>query len=245
MKARRAIIVGASSGIGAELARVLVADGCRVALLARNEQRLEELTTALNTQAEPSSVAVTHDVTQLDTMPAAMETALSFLGGLDLVVYSAGVMFKPPERVDTEREEQMLRVNLLGAIGWLNLASSKLQELGGGTLVGIGSVAGDRGRSASPGYCASKAGLHAYLEGLRGQLHGTGVEVIVIKPGPVSTPMTEGIDAPMKIDVGRAAADIASAIRRGDPVVYIPRRWRAIMTAVQMIPPSLFKRLKV
>ena len=236
--------MGASSGIGAELARVMVAKGARVVLLGRNEERLGALVTELNAGQKGRAYAVAHDVTAAGTASAAFDEAVRFLGGLDVLVYSAGVLFKAPQRVTAEQEEVMLRVNLLGAIDWLNLGAAMLQSRGGGTLVGIGSVAGDRGRAASPGYCASKAGLHAYLEGLRGQLHGTGVDVIVIKPGPVDTPMTAGVKAPMKINVSRAARDIARAIRRGDPVVYVPRRWRAIMTAVRWIPPSVFKRFK-
>jgi decaprenylphospho-beta-D-erythro-pentofuranosid-2-ulose 2-reductase len=243
LEARHAIIVGASSGIGAELSRRLVARGCRVAVLARNEARLQALCAELNRDGSERVKAFPHDVTDLESIPAALNEAVAWLGALDLVVYSAGVLFKATESSQVEQDAQMVRVNLLGAMAWLSLAGDELGARGGGALVGIGSVAGERGRSASPGYCATKAGLHAYLEGLRGQLHTRGVQVTVIKPGPVKTPMIEGMSAPMVVGVERAAADIHRAIRRGYPEVYIPRRWRPIMAIIRSIPASLFKRI--
>lgn len=245
MEVQHAIIVGASSGIGAELARSLVARGCRVAVLARNEGRLEALCAELNRDGLERAQAFKHDVTDLGSIPLVMEQAIAWLGDLDLVVYSAGVLFKASGSNLVAQDAQMVQVNLLGAMAWLSRAGDELGARGRGTLVGIGSVAGERGRSASPGYCATKAGLHAYLEGLRGQLHPRGVQVIVIKPGPVKTPMIEGMDAPMIVGVERAAADIHRAIRKGNPEVYIPRRWRPIMAIIRGIPASLFKRVSL
>jgi short-subunit dehydrogenase len=242
---RRAIIIGASSGIGAELARRLVNRGCRVALLARSEERLRALCEELNRDAPAMAKAYKHDVTELPTISEALGEAVGWLGGLDLVVYSAGVLFRAQGTNELRQDEQMVQVNLLGAMAWLNLAGAELRARGRGTLVGIGSVAGERGRAASPGYCASKAGLHAYLEGLRGQLHGAGVQVVVIKPGPVKTPMIEGMDAPMPVDVRRAAADIERAILSGSAEVYVPRRWRPIMAFMRSIPASIFKRISL
>jgi len=245
VKHLHAIIVGGSSGIGAELARRLVKQGCRVAVVARNEERLGALCEELNRTGPDRARAYTHDVTEVHGVPEVMNTAVDWLGGLDLVVYSAGVLFKAGGANGLLEDQQMVRVNLMGAMAWLNLAGAELGARGRGTLVGIGSVAGDRGRAASPGYCATKAGLHAYLEGLRGQLHAKGVQVVVIKPGPVKTPMIEGMKAPMAVDVRRAAADIERAIVSGSPEVYVPRRWRPIMAVIRSIPASIFKRFSI
>jgi short-subunit dehydrogenase len=212
--------------------------------VARDQERLNTLTQELNQADVLVAKAIVHDVTELDAIPVVLQEATQWLGGLDLLVYSAGVLFKASGENDTRQDEQMIRVNLVGAIGWLNCAAAELRNRGAGTIVGLGSVAGERGRAASPGYCASKAGLHAYMEGLRGQLHESGVQVIVIKPGPVDTPMIQGIDSPMPVDVGRAAKDINHAIRAGVPELYVPRRWRPIMAVVRAVPPSLFKRFK-
>ncbi len=244
---KRALVVGASSGMGAELVRRLAADGHVVAAVARRADRLEELAEEVNTNGTRRVIPVVHDVTDTASVEALFDRVVRDLDGLDLVIYCAGVM--PRIGIDeypTALDRQVIEVNVIGAMAWLNPAAERMAHLGGGTLVGIGSVAGDRGRVGSPAYCASKAALETYMEALRNRLAPQGVHVLTIKPGPVRTPMTDGLDKlPMVIDVSVAVDQILSAIAKQKNVAYVPRRWGLIMAVIRAIPSSIFQRLGI
>ena len=140
----------------------------------------------------------------------------------------------------------MLEVNLTGAVAWLNPIADRMTRLGRGTIVGIGSVAGDRGRAPNPVYCTSKAGLHAYLEALRNRVAKRGVKVVTIKPGFVDTAMTQGREGLFwLISPDRAAEIIIDKARRGVVTAYVPARWRIVMTIVRSIPSFIFTRLGI
>ncbi len=241
---RRAIVIGASSGIGAALVRRLAAEGYRVAALARRAELLDELAAASN-HSEPRCVAYSHDVRDLDAVRPLFDRVVGELGGLDLVVYAAGVMPQVgPEDYDLSTDREIFEVNTLGAMAWLNFAAERFRQQRSGTIVGIGSVAGDRGRkSPGPAYAASKAALHTYLESLRNRLAASGVRVVTVKPGPVHTPMTAHLDALMfPIEADDAALGIFRAISRGATIAYVPRRWGPIMAVIRAIPSALFRR---
>jgi short-subunit dehydrogenase len=241
---QRAVVVGASSGIGAETARQLAAAGCRVALVARRGDELARLRDAIGGDA---ARVYPHDVARPETVPALFEAVVRDLDGLDLVVYSAGVM--PRIAVDEYRfaaDDEIVRVNLLGAIAWLNEAATYFAGRGTGTIVGISSVAGDRGRRGNPVYHASKAGLDAYLESLRNRLARLGVSVVTAKPGPVDTPMSRGLPRlPLLIAADDAARRILAAAARGRRVAYVPATWRPIMLVLRNLPGWLFERLDI
>ncbi len=238
----RVVVVGASRGIGQALVRAFVARGCKVAALARNEVGLRALQTELGRDAV---VPVRHDVTQLDQVEAAFRTCVERLGGVDVLVYSAGVMPAVElDEFDTAKDTHIFQVNTLGAMAWLNAGASYMGPLHRGVLVGIGSVAGDRGRLGNPAYCASKAALHSFLESLRNRLDRHGVRVVTIKPGPVKTDMTKDRGAlPLLIEADAAAAQIVDAVRRPVQVRYVPWLWRPIMLAVRSIPSVVFRRM--
>ena len=139
-----------------------------------------------------------------------------------------------------------LDVNLRGAVAWLDPVADRFNRLGRGTIVGIGSVAGDRGRSGNPAYCTSKAGLHTYLESIRNRVARKGVRVVTVKPGFVDTAMTRGLDGLFwLISADRAAEIILGHARRGTTVAYVPARWRWVMLIIRSIPSFLFRRLRV
>ena len=169
------------------------------------------------------------------------------MGGLDLVIYAAGVMPEVSfEEYDTGKDSLMVEVNLLGAMAWLNEAARRFNRLGGGTIVGIGSIAGDRGRSANPGYHTSKGALAIYLESLRNRIARRGVRVVTIKPGFVDTPMTFGKPGLFwLISAERAAEIILAKARRGVVTAYVPARWRLVSWVIRSIPSFLFRRLKI
>ncbi len=242
-----AIVVGASSGMGEAIARQLAAAGCRVALVARRAAELERVVTAIDAEAPGLARAYVHDVTAYDEVPALFQRICRDLGGLDLVVYAAGVM---PRIAETEysfaKDRQIVDVNLLGAVAWLNEAAERFDRGRAGTIVGISSVAGDRGRRGNPVYCAAKAALTTYLEALRNRIGRHGVSVVTVKPGPVDTPMTRGMDRlPFLVSAADAARQILRAAGRGSEVVYVPGKWRPIMLVIRTLPSALFKRLDI
>ena len=244
---KRAIIVGASSGIGEALARSLVRDGCHVALIARREPQLRHLADALNAEAKAELASVyVHDVCEITAVPALFVQIAADLGGLDLIIYAAGIMPSiGHEEYDTVRDEETIAANFTGAVAWLNVAADRFAKAGAGTIVGISSVAGDRGRRGNVVYGATKAALNAYLESLRSRIERKGAYVVTIKPGPVDTPMTNGLKMPGMISPERAAAEILLAAQTHVRVAYVPGKWRYIMAIIRFIPDSIFKYLPI
>ncbi len=243
---RRALLVGASSGIGAELARQLGAGGCQVALVARRREELDALAAHIDAApGEGRAFVYPHDVTHYDSVPELFRTICHDLGGLDLFIYAAGVMPRiEADEYSFGKDRSIVEVNVLGAIAWLNEAAQRFERAGAGTLVGISSVAGDRGRRGNPAYHASKAALDTYLESLRNRLGRLGVRVVTIKPGPVDTPMTRGMDRlPFLVSAEVAATQTLDAAARGVRTAYIPSRWRPIMFVLRHIPSPIFQRL--
>lgn len=243
---KRAILVGASSGIGAALAKQLASEGWNVALLARRADLLAALCSAINQQAgEVRALAYVHDVTRTSEVPALLQKIIADLGGLDLLIYNTGALLPVARReFDFEKDRQLVAVNYLGALAWLNPAATLFQGMGAGTIVGIGSVAGDRGRVGSPAYNASKAALHTYLEALRNRLTRCGVHVLTVKPGFVRTDMLRHSPRAFLVTPPeKAAADIRRAIRRRKQQVYTPWFWGWIMFIVRNIPSVIFRRM--
>ena len=242
----RAVIIGASSGIGAALARRLADEGYVLAVLARRKAELDELCVQINAKGgEARAVAYAHDVTEFEKIPALFQRLLKDLGGIELFVYCSGITL--PVAIDEfnlDKDRQMIETNLMGAIAWLGHAAALFQRLGAGQLVGISSVAGDRGRVLNPGHNSSKAGLDTYLEGLRNRLTRHGVHVLTVKPGFVDTDQLKG--SPRKFGVispEKAARGVWNAIRTRKQLVYIPWFWRWIMLAVCLTPSFIFRRL--
>jgi short-subunit dehydrogenase len=240
--------VGASSGIGAELGRQLAAAGCDVALVARRREELDALAGHINAAPGHGRASVyPHDVTHYDGVPDLFRTICHDLGGLDLFIYCAGVMpHVAADEYSFGKDRNIIEVNVIGAIAWCNEAAQRFERGGAGTLVGISSVAGDRGRRGNPAYHASKAALDAYLESLRNRLGQFGVQVVTVKPGPVDTPMTRGLDrTPFIVSVEAAATQTLDAAARGTRHAYVPARWRPIMFLIRNIPSPIFKKLDI
>jgi len=245
---RHALVIGASSGIGEALAHRLAADGARVALVARRRAELERVASAINAAVgEERALVFVHDVRRHEEVPELFQEVARSLGGLDLVVYAAGVQARVAfDEYDPAKDREMLAVNLLGAVSWLDPAAERFGRLGRGTIVGLGSVAGDRGRSGNPAYNTSKAGLATFLEALRNRVARRGVKVVTVKCGFVDTAMTAGMGGLFwLISADRAARIILAKARRGAVVAYVPARWRPLMWVIRSIPSFLFRRLKV
>jgi short-subunit dehydrogenase len=246
---KRAIVVGASSGIGAALVRALSQNDYHVAALARREAMLAELCTNVNQTTGDNSRAIyyRHDVTNFDETPALFQKVIADLGGLDLLIYAAAIQeTMTPNEYDFNKDRAMTRVNLLGAMSWLSLAAGRFERASAGHLVGISSLAGDRGRRLNPGYNAGKAALDTYLEALRNRLTRYGVCVTTIKPGFVETKLLEHAPKTMWVISPAEAADkIVRAIQRKKQVVYVPRRWRFVGLIIRHIPSFIFRKMNL
>ncbi len=245
---KRAILIGASRGIGAALARKLAAEGYLLALVSRDASRLQALCAELNAQAGAACATFyVHDVTDYAAIPALFERIVADLGGLDLFIYNTGVLVPVGiDEFDFEKDRLMIETNLLGAMAWLNPAAAFFRSLGRGQIVGIGSVAGDRGRVGAPAYNTSKAGLHTYLEALRNRLTRHGVHVLTVKPGFVNTDMLKLASTKSKFLVSspeQAAEGIWRAIRSRRQTVYVSAPWGLIMHIIRHIPSFIFRRM--
>ncbi|MGH7893126.1 MAG: SDR family NAD(P)-dependent oxidoreductase [Candidatus Binatia bacterium] len=244
-----AIVVGASSGIGAAMARRLAAGGCRTALVARRAPELGALAREIGTATDDPQRALVfaHDVTHGDEVPALFQRICQALGGLDLLVYAAGVMPAiGADEYDLAKDRAIIEVNVVGAMAWCNQAAERFARGGAGTLVGISSVAADRGRRGNPAYHASKAALDTYLEAVRNRVARRGVRVVTVKPGPVDTPMTNGMDRlPLLVSADTAAEAILAGAARGQRLVYVPAKWRPIMFVIRHIPSFVFRHLDI
>ncbi|MEM0996917.1 MAG: SDR family oxidoreductase [Bacteroidota bacterium] len=166
----------------------------------------------------------------------------------EVVVCVVGYM---PEQADAERDESLARrimeTNYVGCAHFLGIAANDFEQRGSGSIIGISSVAGDRGRATNYLYGSAKAGFTAFLSGLRNRLHKSGVQVLTVKPGFVRTKMTEGLDLPGPLtaepqQVGRA---VFRAWKKRKNVLYTKWMWRYIMWIIRNIPEWQFKKMKL
>jgi len=243
---RRGIILGASDGLGAALARKLSQEGYSLALLARSKNKLDVLCQEINSQGGTARAYV-HNVSDYDKVPGLLRKIVADLGGLDLVIYVASIN-QPPGGMDKynfENDRQMVEVNLIGAMAWLTPIAEMFQSAKEGQIVGISSVAGDRGRVGNPGYNTSKAGLTTYLEALRNRLTRHGVNVLTVKPGFMKTEMLKAASGPtpFAVEPATAAEHIVNAIKKRKQVIYTAPIWRWIMLAIRHTPSFIFRRL--
>jgi short-subunit dehydrogenase len=248
-KEKTAIVIGASSGIGSAVALELGRRGYGVALVARRVEAMRGAADAINAAAGREVAHVfAHDVSNIQEVPVLFEQIFETLGGVSDVYYVAGTMPKvAPDEFNTEKDAQMIQVNFLGCVAWLNAAADLFHRLKRGTIVGVGSIAGDRGRRGQPVYNASKGAQAIYLESLRNRLaiHDD-VRVVTIKPGYVDTEMLAGMGNLLwMISAEEAARRIVNAGEHSRGTVYVPRRWRFVSWILRSIPSFIFKRLEV
>ena len=243
----KVIVVGGSSGIGEAIARQLAAEGAQVAVVARREAELQRVVAAAVAASAPGKIkAYAHDAADVDAVPELVARIVADLGGLDTLVYAAGAMPAVAEgEYSFEKDRTMVTVNLLGAMAWMNPAVARFEAARSGTVLGISSIAGERGRRGNPGYCTSKAALSTYLESLRNRCARYGVNVVTVKPGFVDTAMTRGMKGLFwLISADEAAKQALSLARKGSAASgFVPARWGLVALVVRMLPSFVFRRL--
>jgi len=232
--ARRVFITGASSGIGAALARHYARQGAILGLVARRGALLDELKAGLNTECATYAV----DVRDADAMRTAAEDFMQRHGTPDIVIANAGVSrgTLTQHAEDLTAFRAVMDINVLGMMHTFHPFIEPMRQAGQGRLAGIASVAGLRGLPGASAYSASKAAAISYLESLRVELTKTGVSVTTICPGYIRTPMTDMNTYPMPFMM---KADIAAAKMAG----FIERRRRYVILPWQMALVGRFMKL--
>lgn len=238
---RRALITGASSGIGAALARTLAREGVEVVLVARREAALRELADAITKDGGKAHVEVL-DVGDPEATVATIERLDDALGGLDLVVANAGVAgHRWGGKLDWDACRTIVDVNVRGAAATLVAVLPRMVARGHGQLVGLSSVAQYRGLPNNASYCASKAFLSTFLESLRVDLRGTGVSVTDVRAGFVDTPLSAGVPTkPFEIDADAAAKLIRDAIAARRGVLVFPLPMRMLGGLLTVMPDAIY-----
>lgn len=238
-------VMGATSGIARAAIEAWMSAGKEVILMGRSRPALEALASDLEVALGRRPPIFVWDIADIAGHSARF-AELAATHALEGLFLAAGVMYPQEEAErDGAKTAETFAVNLAGPAVVLNLFAAHFKARGSGFLCCLSSVAGDRGRAGNFIYGASKAGLSAYLEGLRGSLHGTGVKVVTVKPGPIRTRMTAGMGGLLMASPATAARDIVRAVERGREVAYTPGYWRLIMAVIRAIPSPIFKRLKL
>lgn len=239
-----ALVVGATGDIGRAIARRLGRDGWTLQLAARDGQRLEAEARDLRLRGisvETHRCDVLSDdagVSVLDALSATPDVAVCTVGAL-------GDQSAASE--DGPTAERIMRTNYTGPALLLGELANRFEQRGSGVLVGISSIAGDRGRRTNYTYGSAKSGYTEFLSGLRNRLWRSGVHVVTVKPGYVRTRMTDHLDLPafLTVDPDHVADRVAGAILKSRDVVHVGRLWRVVSWVLRSIPERLFKRLSL
>ena len=240
------VVIGATSGIAEHCCRLWAAEqSAEFVLAARDPAKLEKIAADLRVRGPNSTVTTVHgDFLDHVFIQKVVDDAVS-AGPVDIALIAHGWMPENQIGIDLATCQQVLDVNAVSPVLFAEAFAAHFVKAGRGTIAIIGSVAGDVTRRTNYLYGASKALLTRYAQGLDHRLLGSGVKVVLIKPGPTDTPMTSHLKdkgqrmAPVE-DVARATVE---GIRHGKPVVYTPLVWQLIMLIVRHIPRPIFNRL--
>jgi NAD(P)-dependent dehydrogenase (short-subunit alcohol dehydrogenase family) len=219
--------------------------------VARRDAELREVAATITAAGRGRALTRAHDVRDARAVPALFEELVRELGGLDLLVYAAGIMNLPREgEYDAVRDRMELEVNLLGAMAWTTPAVALFESRRAGTIVAISSIAGERGRRTFPAYSTSKAGLTAWMEALRNKASRHGVNVVTVKPGFMDTRVLAQVEkkprGALLTPPAKAAALILAAARRGTSAsVFVPFLWWPIAMVLRHLPSFVFRRLNI
>ena len=244
---KQVLIVGAASAIAEQYARLEAAEGSALLLAGRALPRLEAIAADLRTRGAGAVEVFALDVDAVERHAALLDAAWARSGRVDVVLLAHGTL--PDNAACAADPALALRefaTNGSSTIALMAASAARLEAQGSGTLAVISSVAGDRGRASNYLYGSAKAAVSAYASGLRQRLHGSGVNVLTVKPGFVDTPMTRAFrKGPLWATPQAVARGIARAIAARRSVAYLPWFWWGIMRVVTHIPEPVFRRLRL
>jgi len=244
---RKILVLGATSGIAEATCRIWAGQGARLFLVARNAEKLAAVAADLRTRGASYVDTAVADLDNTDQHPTLLAHAVNSLTGLDVAYLTYGILGDQAKaEQDFNTAAQIIYTNYMAPVSLLTWLANFCVQRHAGTLAVISSVAGDRGRKSNYLYGSSKAGLSAFLGGLRNRVDREGVTVLAIKPGPVKTAMTSGMKGSEKFaDADKVAQSIVKAIDRRQDVLYVPFQWHPIMFVIRNIPERIFKKLNL
>lgn len=240
------LVLGGGSEIAQATLRRLVANRTRtIVLAAREPEKLAGVVDELRALGATRVETVAFDAEAADTHEALIDDVIDRVGDLDLVLVAFGVL---GDQAEAERDPaaatEIARVNYLGAVSLSVPLASRLRAQGHGIIVVLSSVAGERARRSNFVYGSSKAGLDALFQGLGDSLVGSGVHVLIVRPGFVHTKMTAGLDAaPLATTPEAVAEAIVRGIERGSEIVWVPPALRVVMSVLRHAPRAVFRKL--
>ncbi|MCV6593592.1 MAG: SDR family oxidoreductase [Silicimonas sp.] len=240
------IILGATSTIARVMARQLAEQGAHLVLAGRDMGDLERSASDCSARGAASAQAVAFDARDPESFEGALALAETAEGAVNVAVFVGSM--PPQEDMDADPGliAGVVTDSFTGPAAFLTRIAPLMEARGKGCVVGVGSVAGDRGRLGNYIYGAAKAGFHTYLSGLRNRLGRSGVHVVTVKPGTVDTAMTWGMEAlPFLAPPEKVAGDILRAVEKKKNVLYTPFIWWPVMTVIKSIPEGVFKKLKI
>lgn len=240
------IILGATSSMARAFARAVSEDGAQVLLAGRDMVDLKTSAADCALRGAPLAEAVQFDARDTATFKPIIKRATALEGMLNVAVFVGSMPTQDEIDADPSLIAGVVADNYAGPAAFLQAIAPHLEQRGGGCVVGVGSVAGDRGRIGNYVYGSAKAGFHTYLSGLRNRLTRVGGHVVTVKPGFTDTSMTWGIEGMFLVaSPDKVAADILHAVEKRKNIIYTPGIWRLIMGIIKAIPERLFKKLSV
>ncbi len=244
---RKILVLGATSGIAEATCRLWAAEGSALFLVGRSAEKLAAVAADLKTRGASYVDTAVADLDDTSKHPALLAHAINSLTGMDIAYLAHGVLGDQARaEQDFATAESILHTNFVSVVSLLTWLANFCVQRHSGVLAVISSVAGDRGRKSNYLYGASKAGLSAFLGGLRNRVDREGVTVLNIKPGPVRTAMTTHMPGSEKFaDVNKVAASIVKAVDSRADTLYVPFQWQPIMFVIRHIPESVFKKLNL
>lgn len=244
---RKILIIGAASAIAEATARRFARDGDRLYLVGRNPERLAAIASDLKIRGATQVETAVMDANDTGRHAELIIQAEAALGGLDTMLIAHGTL--PDQKACEASFEialQEIQNNCLSVLSLLTHIANRFETQKHGTIAVISSVAGDRGRQSNYVYGTGKAAISTFLQGLRGRLHRSGVNVLTIKPGFVDTPMTTAFrKSPLWASPETVGNGIYWSIIKNRNVAYLPWFWRWVMAMIQVIPESIFKHMNV
>ena len=242
------LILGATSAIAQAYARRRASQGCGFILAARREDRLAAIAADLTASGAASAETFVADLAAIDRIEASAGDLRARFGLFEEIVIAYGMLGEQAAAAqDLGQARALIDNNFTSAALWILALLKTRPKNASLTVVGIGSVAGDRGRARNFIYGSAKAAFDRFLEGLQHEYDGSAVRIIRVKPGYVDTPMTAGIEkgGPLWATPDRVAADIERAVAKGRRVVYTPWFWWIVMMIIRHLPWFVFRRLKI
>ncbi|MDF0599791.1 SDR family oxidoreductase [Psychromarinibacter sp. C21-152] len=240
------IILGATSSMARALARALAAEGHMLILAGRDGAELEAIAADCRLRGAAAAETAAFDARDAGSFTPLIDRARAAEGIVNAAVFVGSMPEQSAIDADPSLLDGTVTDSFTGPARFLQMLAPVIEEKAAGTVVGVGSVAGDRGRLGNYVYGAAKAGFATYLSGLRNRLTRAGGHVVTVKPGFVDTGMTWGIEGMFLVaQPDKVAADILKAVARRRNVIYTPFFWRGIMAIIRAIPEPIFKKLSI